>query len=424
MSPYAVRPEERPPLILVVDDEATQRLLTRDCLENEGFRVLEAEDGDAALAAMRSNPPDAVLLDIVMPGRDGFAVCEEIRGDASLSETPIILVTGREDDASVERAFAVQANDFITKPVIWPLLPHRLRFVLRADRLQKELRAALSAAEAAITAKTEFLANMSHELRTPLNAIIGFAEIIGSDAFIHFGREKIKEYAQDIHSSGSHLLSVINEILDIVKVESGTMRIKDECFALQEIAKHAVRFLESGAADKAITLVNRIDDSAPELRGEGHRIVQVLSNLLSNAIKFSAPGDTVELSFEFVDEGAIAVMVADTGPGIPAEDLPQIMEPFQQLDSSLARRQEGTGLGIPIAKAIARLHGGDLVYERRLQRLVDVTGEFSMMGAWHQADWRQSRGSASGAVPSSSTATSRFGCANFSPIPTGTFSST
>lgn len=365
MSPKA-KPLERAPLILVVDDDETQRLLTRDCLEREGFRIREAEDGDAALDSMRVKIPDAVLLDVNMPGRDGFAICDEIRGDPTLSEIPIVLVTGREDDASIRRAFAAKTNDFITKPVLWPLLPHRLRFVLRAHRLQNELRTALTAAEAASTVKTHFLANVSHELRTPLNYILGFSEIIESEISEHLAIDKLREYAREIHSGGRQLLTTINDVLDIANLESGTTQVTDERTALQNIAAQAARMQGSHAAHKDITLINGIGDDAPEILGDERRLIQILVILLSNAIKFSASGDKVELSLDFVDERGLAIAVADTGPGIAAEDLPRIMEAFQQLDDRLSRQHEGTGLGIPIARALARLHGGDLVYESQL----------------------------------------------------------
>ena len=206
------------PLVLVADDEATQRLLTRDRLEREGYRVSEAPDGSAALEMMRTHPPAAVLLDINMPERDGFSVLAEARADSQLADVPIIVVTGLEDTQAIERAFSLQANDFITKPVVWSLLSHRLRFVLRADNMQHMLRDAMVAADAGNKAKSEFLANMSHELRTPLNAIIGFSEIMKGESSIALNRERYQEYAADIHMSGSHLLAIVNDILDLVKI--------------------------------------------------------------------------------------------------------------------------------------------------------------------------------------------------------------
>ena len=165
-------------LVLIVDDEATQRLLTRDCLEQDGFRIEEASSGEEGLRLVRELHPDLVLLDIMMPGIDGFETCRQLRADPAIRHTPVIVVTGREDIEDVKQGFAVGATDFLTKPVTWNLLPSRVRFVLRTSRLERDLRLAKDAAEQASEAKTMLLSTMGHELRTPLNAIIGFSEIM------------------------------------------------------------------------------------------------------------------------------------------------------------------------------------------------------------------------------------------------------
>ena len=351
------------PLVLVADDEATQRLLTRDRLEREGYRVSEAPDGSAALEMMRTHPPAAVLLDINMPERDGFSVLAEARADSQLADVPIIVVTGLEDTQAIERAFSLQANDFITKPVVWSLLSHRLRFVLRADNMQHMLRDAMVAADAGNKAKSEFLANMSHELRTPLNAIIGFSEIMKGESSIALNRERYQEYAADIHMSGSHLLAIVNDILDLVKIESGAMVLSEDRFEISEVATQAVRLLETRAAERGVTVTNRIGDGAPNMIGDKRRINQILLNLLSNAVKFTPPGGGVGMWIEHAEDGGIAVAISDTGPGLRANDLPRLMEPFRQLDGSLSRQHEGTGLGVPIAQSLAKLHGGRLLYD-------------------------------------------------------------
>jgi signal transduction histidine kinase len=351
--------------ILVVDDEEIQRVLTRDCLEEEGFVVTEVADGDAALAAIRCNKPDAVLLDVVMPGRDGFDVCKEIRADPEISDIPIIMVTGSEDDASIRRAFELQVDHFVTKPVLWALLPHQLRFVLRAHQLKKDISVAFQKAEIASNAKTEFLAHMSHELRTPLNAIIGFSYLLLNGGAAFQTADKVQEYVGDIHNSGEHLLSVIDDVLDTVKVESGTMQISETPVLLEKISKQAIDHVGQQAEAANVLVVNRIGEDAPCLLVDESRIVQIITNLLSNAIKFSSAEDEVDVSFGVDEAGTLLVSVADNGPGIPEEDLRRIFDPFQQIEGSLARPRGGTGLGVPIARAMARLHGGDLAYESK-----------------------------------------------------------
>ncbi len=163
--------------------------------------------------------------------------------------------------------------------------------------------------------------------------------------------------------SGSHLLAIVNDILDLVRFESGAMTLAEDSFEIQDVAAQAVRLLESRAADTGVVITNRVGDDAPTVIGDERRIKQILLNLLSNAVKFTPPGGAVDMWLESTDDGGIAVAISDTGPGIRAEDLPRLMEPFRRLDGSLARKHEGTGLGIPIAHSLATLHGGQLHYD-------------------------------------------------------------
>jgi len=343
-------------LILIIDDEPTQRLLTRDCLERAGFRVVEAEDGDAGLRLMRAEPPDVVLLDLMMPDRDGYSVCAEARSDKLLQHIPIIMVTGRDDPASVERSFYVQATDFITKPVLWALLPHRLRFVIRASRMKDDLRAANQA-------KSRFIATMSHELRTPLNAIIGFAGLMKDEISGPLGNESYREYIGDVYTNGQHLLDIVNDILDLVSIESGQIKLSEDEIALGGMMSRVARKFEPQILAGQITLTNRVGDEAPIVIGDERRLSQVLANLLSNAVKFTPAGGCIELRCETLADGAVAVVISDSGPGIALAELPLIMEPFQQADNSFTRRHDGCGLGVPIAVALAKLHDGEVRYD-------------------------------------------------------------
>ena len=351
------------PLILIIDDEPTQRLLTRDCLEREGFRVVEAADGDTGLQLMRTDPPDAVLLDLMMPGRDGYSVCAEVRSDKLLQHIPIIMVTGRDDPAAVERSFYVQATDFITKPVLWALLPHRLRFVIRTSRMKDDLRVALHDASAANRAKSQFIATMSHELRTPLNAIIGYAGLMKDEINGPLGNEKYREYIGDVHANGMDLLDIVNDIIDLVSIEAGKLTLSETEVSLGAMVSRVVRGFASQLSNGQITVENQVGDGAPIVMGDERRLTQLLVKLLSNAVKFTQAGGRIELRYETLVDGSAAVVISDTGCGIDWAELPRIMEPFQQLDNRLSREHNGCGLGIPIAAALAKLHGGELRYD-------------------------------------------------------------
>jgi signal transduction histidine kinase len=221
-----------------------------------------------------------------------------------------------------------------------------------------ELRAAKERAELADRTKSEFLANMSHELRTPLNAILGFAEVL-RDAIMGPLDTRYRSYAADIHGSGQHLLDVINDILDLSKIEVGRLELREDSVALRDIADACRRVIEAKAATAGVALVFTVADDLPLIDADTTRLKQVLLNLLSNAIKFTPSGGCVTIS-AWAEASGLVIAVADTGIGMRAQDIPIALEPFRQIDAVLNRRYEGTGLGLPLAKRLIELHGGTI----------------------------------------------------------------
>ena len=236
-----------------------------------------------------------------------------------------------------------------------------------SDRRNSELVVAKSEAEKANAAKTRFLATMSHELRTPLNSIIGFSDILRNADKNPQIRENVVEYATDIQTSGTHLLDLINEILDMSKIEAGMFETEEETVNLQETIDTCVRLLSQRAESDSIILENKAPAILPPLLGDRKAMRQILLNLLSNAVKFTEPGGRVTIDGG-EDESGIWMTVTDTGVGIPATQIDEIFKPFTQADNSTARHHEGTGLGLPITKALVELHGGRLL----LDSTVDV----------------------------------------------------
>jgi len=213
-------------------------------------------------------------------------------------------------------------------------------------------------AEEASQAKSKFLANMSHELRTPLNAIIGFSEMMGAGMFGPLGPDKYREYCTDIHQSGQYLLEVINDILDMSKIEAGRIRLDQEEIALEAFLNDAMRVVSTRAHDKNLDLVADISRGA-RMRADHRLLKQIVLNLLSNAVKFTPQGGRVVIRGRASDS-AVTIAIADSGIGIPKDALAKLGRPFEQVESQLTKSHQGSGLGLAIAKSLTELHGGTM----------------------------------------------------------------
>ncbi len=227
---------------------------------------------------------------------------------------------------------------------------------------EQRLREATALAESANRSKTEFMAAMSHELRTPLNAIIGFSDIISREMFGPVG-ERYREYGNDINSAGLHLLAMINDILDISRIEIGAFTLSSEEVTPVALAESTIRLVATRAEQNAVRLISSIPEGMPLLNVDVRRTKQVLLNLLANAVKFTPAGGGVALSARMNADGGLAFMVSDTGIGMSPTDIAIALSPFGQVDSGLDRRFEGVGLGLPLAKSLVELHGGSLDVE-------------------------------------------------------------
>ena len=256
----------------------------------------------------------------------------------------------------------IEALAFLSVGLVVLLVANHLVVVAQRRRLQRmtvDLREALLIADAAGLAKTNFLARMSHELRTPLNAVIGFAEIMQAEMFGPLGNFRYRDYSIGILASARNLLGLVDSVLDVARIASGTIPVTQELVALDEMARACIAAIQKQARDGAVEIANAVPEDLPKLKVDPQHLRKILLQLLENAVKFGASGCHVELGARHSETDKLEIWVKDDGPGIAAEDLENVLTPFNQVRNHLVFHQEGLGLGLPIAKSLTELNGGE-----------------------------------------------------------------
>ena len=243
-------------------------------------------------------------------------------------------------------------------------------------RDEAQLRAAKEQAESANKAKSEFLTMMSHELRTPLNAIIGFSEMMLERVFGPLNNQRHEDYIKTIHDSGKHLLEMINNILDLSKIEAGRLELRETTISIEAAVADCLSLLRGQAEMGEITLSAHYAKAGLQLYGDRHLFDRILINLLSNAIKFTGSGGSVSVQAGLEADGSLIVAVSDTGIGVSKADIKKALTPFVQIEGLLTRKHEGTGLGLPLTKILVEMHDGSLVFDSQVGVGTDVTLRF------------------------------------------------
>ncbi len=346
--------------ILCVDDEPFNLSLLEAMLSPRSYDVVTAVNGPEALEIIRTERIDICLLDVMMPGMDGFEVCRRIKSDEEHGAIPVIMITALADREHHIRGTEAGAEDFITKPLDASEVLARITMLLHVKALSDQLKNARSAAEKANLAKSEFLSSMSHELRSPLNAILGFAQLMETDSPSPTPAQK--ESITQILQAGWHLLTLINEILDLAKIESRQVPLSREPVSLAEVIQECLGMIEPQAHQHGTRMILPRFDMPRFVLADRTRVKQVLVNLLSNAVKYNTTQGTVEVKCAENTPGRVRVSVRDSGAGLGTEQLAQLFQPFNRLGQE-GSAEEGTGIGLMVAKRLVELMAGEIGVE-------------------------------------------------------------
>jgi two-component system, sensor histidine kinase len=379
-------PLSHPVSILLVDDQADNVVALEAALASVECSLVTAQSGPDALRCALAQDFAVIVLDVHMPAMDGFETASLIRARDRSHSTPIIFLTA--DDRAGERvveAYRLGAIDYLYKPFDPHILCSKVAFFVELFRktvaleqqtaeltqvtadlvrhehqvvaLNAELLQRTTQMEVAGKQKSDFFTNMSHELRTPLNAIMGFSEIMLDNDAAKVSDEQRKTFLGHIWSSGAHLLGLVNDILDLSKMEAGRMELSLERVELQQVLGACVDIIRAASDPKQLSLVTQCEPADVIITADPARLKQILYNLLSNAVKFTPTGGRISVSAQ-VDSNEAVITVADTGIGIRPEDEDLIFEPFRQARAGPSAKHEGTGLGLPLARELVELHGG------------------------------------------------------------------
>ena len=380
-------------IVLIVDDETANIIALTNILA-PAYEVIAAKNGTEAIELVNEYSPDVILLDVIMPGMDGYEIISELKSSAKTESIPVIFITGLENKEAEKKGLALGAADYIPKPfspdIVKLRVQNQIKIVKhiraleerdemeRQLRIIKELEAGLitakelaehsrELAEHSSRAKSEFLSRMSHEMRTPMNAILGMLQI----AKIRGIPDNLKEYIDEIDNASSNLMQLIDDVLDVSGMEYGAFKLSDEEFRVNSMLSEVLEVARYNSFLKNQTFIQTQDPTIPSiLIGDERRFKQVIANLLANAVKFTQEGGEIrfDTNLKSIENETVTLQieVADNGIGISKDQQSRLFVLFEQLDGGNTRKHGGIGIGLALSKRIAQIMGGDIVVESEL----------------------------------------------------------
>jgi signal transduction histidine kinase len=366
--------------VLHIEDDPANRLLVRKILTGAGFEVLEAQDGLEGVRMARAQPPDLVLVDLNIPGLNGYEVTLRLRGEPELCDVPIVAITAEGDRST---SLAVGCDGFVQKPINARTFAGTMRGFLRGrreempldeadDRLRVQSQRIVARLEAKVAelseanvhlleanrARTAFYRNISHELATPMTPIVGYVKLLVDEELGELN-ESQRKALRAMQECVGRLRGIIDNLLDVTGLETGTMRFIHADYDVAGVARRVLRMAESRCAERGIRLVQEVPERRMMAWGDAERVARGVWQVMDNAVKFAPGGSAVALRLSRAGSG-FEFCVADQGPGIDKALVVRVLEPFYQADGSPTRQYGGVGVGLAIARRVAVGHGGDL----------------------------------------------------------------
>jgi signal transduction histidine kinase len=347
--------------ILIVDDDKINHRLLQAFLRNNGYTLTDADSGENALAAYEKHQPDLVLLDVVLPGIDGYETCQRLRKTYGKACAPIIFITAKSAPEDIVHGFEVGGVDYLTKPL-------KAKEVEARIRTQLENRALIEQLGRTNAAKNRLLGMAAHDLRNPLASIRGLAEFLGDGVVGPLTPDQL-ELVQTIRDASHSMLDLVNDLLDTATIEAGELNIRLQPENLPELVTKSIALISIEAGKKTTRIAFEPPPEAIRINADGAKIKQVIENLLSNAVKYSPRGSVVTVIVASNPKSsAVSFCVRDQGPGIPANEHNKLFKDFSRLSVKPTGGEKSTGLGLAICRKIVEAHHGTITAENLPER--------------------------------------------------------